>query len=129
MQKEIEQSIYELISKFVSRQSLVFQAVKELRPHILVSTGAISGENIKNTSRFDIPQTGIWGANQDWKYFLHGLGCKLIHTETQEPIEWNAPNPNAFDKFWFANWLKWYLIHFPEMQDMRSKSMNSEEQK
>ncbi|MBZ0296044.1 MAG: hypothetical protein K8L99_26020 [Anaerolineae bacterium] len=126
MQKNNE-LVYELICLFVARQRLVFQALKELRPQILASTGAIDRQQPEpRKSIFDIPQTGYWGVNQEWKYFIHGLGCKLVHVTTQEPIEWNAPNPKSFDKYWFINWLKWYVNHAEDRERIRFlKSMNS----
>ncbi len=122
------QTMYHLISLFVSRQTLVFEALRELRPQILISTGAMVKDQIETVhkSRFDTPPTGYWGANQDWKYFLHGLGCKLVHITTQEPIEWDAPDLKSFDRYWFINWLKWY-VNYSEEKDSISflKSMNS----
>lgn len=124
MYEEIEQSMYELICRFTSRQNLVFQVLKELRPRILISTGAITGENLEKSLRFNIPQSGYWGTNQEWKYFIHGLGCKLVHTTTEEPIEWNAPDVKAFDKYWFVNWIKWYLKQPSEVHNLTSKPVN-----
>ncbi|MDX2138742.1 MAG: hypothetical protein SF123_11665 [Chloroflexota bacterium] len=109
--KNNRKGIYQLILQFVDRQDLVFQALKDLRPQILISTGAITWEELEHSpkSRFEIAQTGYWGEDYEWKYFIHGLGCKLVHTQTKEPIEWNTPNLRSFDMYWFINWLNWYL--------------------
>ena len=108
MRGKPEQSMYRLVTLFVSRQSLVFQAIKKLRPQILVSTQALDKQQIElpRGSRFDTPQTGYWGADEEWRYYLHGLGCRIVNTTTQEPIEWNAPELQSFDKYWFINWLR-----------------------
>lgn len=109
--KNVHTQLYRLIQQFINRQEIVFQALKDLRPQILISTGAITRHEIKvlQKSRFYFPQIGFWGEDNTWKYFIHGLGCKLIHVKTKEPLEWNAPNLNSFDIYWLSNWLKWYL--------------------
>ncbi|MBC7812315.1 MAG: hypothetical protein H7175_14260, partial [Burkholderiales bacterium] len=55
------------------------------------------------------PAVGLWGENQEWEYLLHGGGCRLTHTVTQERIEWDASNLRRFDRGWFVNHLKWRL--------------------
>jgi hypothetical protein len=59
------------------------------------------------------PPSGYWGDNNEWQYFLHGGGCRLIHTVTGEPINWNATTVERFDKFWFLDYLLWLFANDP----------------
>jgi Domain of unknown function (DUF6896) len=58
-----------------------------------------------------LPQTGIWrdGENNEWRYFLHGSGCRLTNTQTGEPIDWDCPDVNKYDKWKFMFHLLWQL--------------------
>jgi hypothetical protein len=53
--------------------------------------------------------TGYWGENNEWRYYLHGVGCRLIHTITDEIVDWDASDPYRFDPYWFVEWLSWFL--------------------
>jgi len=58
-----------------------------------------------------VSRKGVWmdGTGQDWSYHLHGGGCLLQNIQTQEPLDWDCPNPKAFDSYFFARHLDWRL--------------------
>ncbi len=110
-----------LIQRFVERQKLVLTAMQELRPNLLF-LGSYSGEWTSDTideyrrateKVAHIPQGGYWGDNNEWRYFIHGGGCRLVHTVTGEPINWDAPQVERFDRFWFRDYLEWLFDYEP----------------
>jgi hypothetical protein len=58
-----------------------------------------------------LPQSGIWQdrENNEWRYFLHGSGCRLTNVKTGEPIDWDCPDVNKYDKWKFMFHLMWQL--------------------
>ena len=50
---------------------------------------------------------GIWNKYGQWKYYLHGRGCRLTNLISGEIIEWDAPNVIDFKSDWFLNWVNW----------------------
>lgn len=58
-----------------------------------------------------IPQSGIWhdDENNEWRYFLHGSGCRLTNVETGEPIDWDCPDVKKYDTWKFMFHLIWQL--------------------
>lgn len=81
---------------------------------------------LKRSEEIKVPRNGRWKdpAGQEWQYMLHGGGCSLIHPETQEPLDWDCPNPKAFDDSFFFVHLAWRLKqeddalrHVQELQD------------
>ena len=58
-----------------------------------------------------LPQSGIWvdSEKNDWKYFLHGSGCRLVNVKTGEPIDWDCPDVNRYDIWKFMFHLMWQL--------------------
>jgi uncharacterized protein DUF6896 len=59
-----------------------------------------------------VSRKGVWKdrTGQEWSYQLHGGGCLLQNMLTQEPLDWDCPNPKAFDIFFFSRHLGWRLI-------------------
>ncbi len=117
----IQHAIFATILKYVERQKIALEAIIDLRPDIWILT---SGENlneelIKRTEvSVHTPQSGHWGTGKEWSYFIHGLGIRLLHTITQEPIEWDAPDINTFDRYWFVNYVEWLLNQHSEEQTL-----------
>lgn len=81
---------------------------------------------LKRSEEIRVPRKGVWKdkSGQAWNYILHGGGCLLENPETQEPIDWDCPNPRAFDDFFFTRHLDWRLKqgdnelkHVEELQD------------
>jgi hypothetical protein len=105
------------ISLFIERQMVVLEIMQQMRPDLLALAGATDAESVLagfalSEKHGSVPQKGIWThENQEWEYFFHGLGCRLIHMDSGEPIEWDAPDVSSFDKEWFLNWYRWYLTH------------------
>lgn len=66
---------------------------------------------LKCSEEIRVPRKGVWKdkSGHEWNYILHGGGCLLINPETQEPIDWDCPNPKAFDAFFFTAHLDWRL--------------------
>lgn len=58
-----------------------------------------------------LSQSGIWYDNEknEWKYFLHGSGCRLTNVKTGEPIDWDCPDVNRYDTWKFMFHLMWQL--------------------
>lgn len=66
------------------------------------------------------PQRGYWGENGEWKYFLHGGGCRLTHRQTGERIEWDAGDLNTFNVDWFVAYLQRLLFQPSDAEDIRT---------
>lgn len=58
-----------------------------------------------------VPRKGFWKdhTGSEWEYQLHGAGCLLQNRQTSEPLDWDCPNPKAFDEFFFEQHLQWRL--------------------
>lgn len=112
-------AVYKLVTQYVTRQELVLAAITELRPDILsLAKGETNEELLQMVKQYaNVPQVGRWGPDKEWSYFIHGGGCRLIHTLTQEPIEWDAPNVRECDRFWFMNYLIWWLTQASSMDN------------
>jgi hypothetical protein len=65
----------------------------------------------KRASERNISQGGTWkdSENNEWRYFLHGGGCRLTNLETGEPIDWDCPDTNSYDKHKFFYHLEWQM--------------------
>ena len=118
---EPDKMFQNLIAYYIQRQQLVVLAMLDLHPTALKMGGdTILGidldpylemygakqEFMKDTT---LLSKGIW--KQTWKYRIHGIGCQLTHWYTGEPIEWDAPDPNAFRFEWFYYHLEWRIEH------------------
>ena len=105
---DIESIMYSLVKQYLERQGLVLEALRELRPDLLSES---EGEKRRRPSKeyVRLSQAGRWGKNKEWDYFIHGRGCRLTHSMTREPIEWNDPDLTRFDPHWFVNWVDWWL--------------------
>src|SRR5258706_8288380 len=98
-------AVYSLVKEFIQRQSLVHDALKEIRPDLV---GVTEEERLRPSKDYiRATQKGTWGKNNEWDYYIHGGGCALTHVETGEPIEWDTPDLRRFDPYWFVNWVKW----------------------
>jgi hypothetical protein len=97
-------SVYFFIERFVQRQQLCLEVIQEYRPHFLDPTKHRPTKEYASAT-----QLGDWGPNREWKYFLHGGGCRLTHTITGEMIDWDAPDLYRFDQYSFVIWLDWSL--------------------
>lgn len=86
-------------------------------------------EVVKRASARDLSQSGIWrdGENNVWRYFLHGGGCRLTNTKTKEPIDWDCPDVNSYDRYKFFYHLEWQLTSSERAEKlMRSRSVDKE---
>jgi hypothetical protein len=65
--------------------------------------------SVKYAEKMKVPGLGSWRdkSGVEWKYLLHGAGCSLENVLTNEPLDWDCPNPKAFDKFFFYRHLEW----------------------
>ena len=100
----IQSSIYELIKVYVDRQSLVLEALRELRPDFIIRVeGRISQQFTRDEWHTFVRKyasqlgIGFWGENDEWAYRLHGIGCHLTHTITGEIIGWDLGSLKRFD--------------------------------
>ena len=64
---------------------------------------------LKHNSENHVSRKGLWGANGEWEYSLHGIGCCLTNRYTREPIDWDCPNVMAFQTYFFGFHLEWQL--------------------
>ena len=81
----------------------------------------------KRASERNLSQSGIWRdhENNEWQYFLHGGGCRLTNRKTGEPIDWDCPDVNSYDKYKFLHHLEWQLS-YAERADKLSLSRRLE---
>jgi hypothetical protein len=102
----VKQELRRAIAYFIGRQRLVAQAMLDL------------GLNLDEIGRCGamgwagrISQRGIWKDESgcEWRYYLHGAGCLLRSLRTDEPINWDCPNVDAFDDYFFMQHLEWQL--------------------
>ena len=65
----------------------------------------------KQASERNLSQSGVWrdNENNEWRYFLHGGGCRLTNIKTGEPIDWDCPDVNSYDRHKFSYHLEWQL--------------------
>lgn len=115
MSIDLDNIFRNLIVYFLERQRLVVLAMIELQPSLLsrmpdAKFPAIDIQAyIENVDEKDTEGTrlylGIW--KNDWKFRLHGYGCELIHTQTGEPLNWDAANSEKFRFEWFWEHLLW----------------------
>lgn len=118
-QVSIIRTFRNLIVYFLERQQLVVLAMLEVSPVLLEMENAnipsieltpyieVFKErqaNIRDPEKFF---RGIW--KHDWEYRLHGIGCRLTHISTKEPLEWDAPNSETFRFDWFWEHLLWRI--------------------
>ena len=108
-----------LIRHYIVRQRVIPRALLDISPRHLFM---VNDESFKKTLRTYIElydsninsmqnlniQSGAW---QEWRYWIHGIGCKLVHVQTSEPLEWDVPELNGFRFDWFWEHLLWRLNH------------------
>ena len=65
----------------------------------------------KRASERNLSQSGTWQdkENNEWRYFLHGGGCRLTNIKTGEPIDWDCPDVNSYDRYKFTDHLEWQI--------------------
>jgi hypothetical protein len=122
-----------LVAYFVQRQQLVFLAMLEVHP-IVLGRGRISDidilpyletyhtklrqirDNAADRSQYQEEYgklfKGVW--KNDWNILRHGAGCRLTNIGTKEPLEWDAPDPQAIRLDWFLNHLNWRFKNEPD---------------
>ena len=114
---ELRSSLISLLEEYVRRQSLVLKALRDLRPDIVMRSrneGTPEERAQLTKVHYQTPQSGYWGDKNEWQYFVHGIGCRLIHTSTQEPVEWDAGDVRRFDRDWFLYYLEWAIKYKPQ---------------
>jgi hypothetical protein len=110
--------------EFVERQKVVERALCELRPDWLVPRAETSAVRLTKKQRAGRAQ-GHWGPQAEWRYFVHGRGCKLLHEDSLEPIEWDSPDIARFNPDWFVAWLVWALSHDGDPSPERSARLSA----
>jgi hypothetical protein len=110
----LQSILYGMIQTFCERQSIVLEAMRELRPDQVMRAFGIGTPEEQSELRLkslrSVP-VGLWGQNPEWEYFFHGNGCRLINTETNEKLQWNIRDGNLrrFDRSWFVNYVEWRI--------------------
>jgi hypothetical protein len=108
----LQTAVHNLIKRFVERQSVVLEAMRDLRPDTIMRLERRGSPKVWAELRRAYarePNIGYWGENNEWKYRIHGLGCHLTHTITGEVIGWDVGSLKRFDWHWFVDYLEWLL--------------------
>jgi hypothetical protein len=116
----VKYAMYALVYRFVERLRLVYDAISELRPDFLWFGNPDTNQwlHLHNQYRH-VPDAGHWYKDGAWwQYTTRGYGCQLTHEISGEPLEWDAPNPQVFDSYWFINWLEWLLAQDDDDDDV-----------
>jgi len=116
--------ITNLILFYIRRQSIVSRALLDISPrHLLMVNDddfrkilqpyiELYEEKVSMMSQPNL-QSGVWG---EWRYWIHGIGCKLVHIRTQEPLEWDTPDLYGFRFDWF--WVHFLWRYENDKQDV-----------
>jgi hypothetical protein len=154
-QEQIKEELRNALAYFIERQKLVAQAMSELgldlnevaefksaawssRPK---SNPVINLEEIqdsytrklyqvaKRASERNLSQIGVWQdvEKNEWRYFLHGGGCRLTNLATGEPIDWDCPDTNSYDRYKFFYHLEWQMTSSERVEKL-SFSRNVEKE-
>ena len=110
--KGVKSFILSLVVQYVQRQVVVRDIIAQLRPDMLLTSEKdfVIEDVIRLRLLYaDAPQNGTWGEHNEWTYTFHGNGCKLIHTHSAEPLEWDTLDIEAFDVYWFNHYFLWWL--------------------
>lgn len=104
----IETAVYDLVRRYIERQETARDALKEVRPDALFYHDKdATGEMVAAMVQAHMHKTsGEW---HDWDFTIIDKGIRLVHRTTQEPIEWEAPDVNTFQRDALLNWAEWYL--------------------
>jgi hypothetical protein len=127
MVDRLKSSVHSLIERYVQRQSIVLDAMRDLRPDIILPLEAPVDPQTRTVLRRNYaqaPNKGRWGENQEWEYRLHGIGCHLIHTTTGEVIGWDVGSLKCFDWTWLVDYIAWMLEvekNAPEAEVIRTE--------
>lgn len=110
--------LFEAVSYFWGRTQLVLRFIVEQ---------GVDPASMRGVSSWTdkTPQTGMWGT--DWRFFFHGAGCTLTHVATEEPIDWEGPDPLAFSPKSFTYHLDWRLKTQPGLTLLRKFAADNTE--
>jgi hypothetical protein len=118
-----ETHVYILANAYVERQRIVFKIFEDLQPYTLYYFNGdrnninFMEEYLRIRDKYKhFSYIGVWGLNNEWEYKFHGNGCLIKHRSTDEPVEWEAPDANVFDIYWFLNWIKWLFRDIVSIQ-------------
>lgn len=58
-----------------------------------------------------VAQRGVWfdSTGAVWNYYLHGCGCRLEHQTSGEPLDWDCPDVDTFDPYFFEEYVAWLV--------------------
>ncbi|MBI3173502.1 MAG: hypothetical protein HYZ25_07275 [Chloroflexi bacterium] len=109
-----KQQLLDAISYYIEGQKIVAQALSDLGFNINIFGDPNDKQAREEIEKWlahvsEISQKGIWvdSDNNEWEYYVHGGGCRLTNVSTREPIEWDVPNLDTFDPFFFHDNLFW----------------------
>lgn len=110
----LQMSIFRLTERYIDRQKVIGEAFRALRPAVLETALSGCGESdmMSALMRYtDSPWRGQWNG---WSYQFQGMGCRMIHQQTREIIEWEVCEMKSFDRYWFVNWIEWLWMFNPD---------------
>jgi hypothetical protein len=114
MVNELQDAVHKLVTKFVERQAVVLDAMRDLRPDMILPPETKNNPKLQSELRRKYAQDkgrGYWGTNDEWEYRLHGIGCHLTNTVTGEIIGWDLGSLKRFDGQWFVDYIEWLITH------------------
>jgi len=126
-EKLVKEQLLDAIAYYIGRQKIVAQAMTELGLDITTKFNSKTPLEDNELDKFKkwgeqrskIPNRGSWvdKDGNEWEYFLHGSGCLLTNIKTGEPLEWDVPQVESFDPYFFHDNLFWQF----KSEDRRAK--------
>lgn len=119
LSREQEAVVLRLVEHFVRRQRLVLELIRDVRPHLLSAAPVRPPKEVMAAT-----SKGTWGSEGEWRFHMHGLGCKMVHILTGEPLDWQPPDLKRFDVYCFQAWLGWYWDQLdvePDVKGLRQR--------
>lgn len=117
--------ILSMIETYIARQQLVYETMAELRPDKVamarfVGRREVSFEEVLALAEQykDAPYSGFWDKHGRWRYLIHGGGCRLTNVETGEILDWDAPDREVFDQYFFVYWFMWSIQQEQHYRDI-----------
>ena len=133
----VKQALYRHLLIFIERQQLVAHAMRDLGLNLdaVGQHGALAWgwlaevpdetrqawlaelraqeplSLLLHTPSQRVAQQGVWydPTGTAWDYYLHGCGCRLKHQMSGEPLDWDCPDVQSFDPYFFNEYVDWLV--------------------
>jgi hypothetical protein len=107
----IQAAVLELLHYYIERQTVARDVLLARRPDLLAAAED-DPDTEALTAEFD--GAPLYGRMGPWQYSIHGTTITLSNTRTGEPIDWEPPDLNQFDRSAFAIYVGWFLKVDPD---------------